>query len=170
MIVSTRRSTSRRCGRRQLRPLPGQESEQILELPGRKALIVVGGHQAFGFDVDAAQLGPVERMKPLVIPDHLQGISILIQQNTIDYFSVGRSHVHRQVAVHGRQGFQMGAATAVLMVLLLGERIDNRAGLARASDVVQVWRGESAPASEHVTGSAMAFAPEDLLAVRDIPG
>src|SRR5215471_629260 len=64
----------------------------------------------------------------------------------------------------------MGTATAVLMVLLFRERIHNRAGLERASDVVQVRRRESALASKHMTVTALAFAPEDLFAVRDIAG
>src|SRR5215468_10297180 len=104
-------------------------------------------------------------MEPLVVPDYLQGISILIEQDAIDYFPVGRSQMHGQVAVHGRQRFQMRAATVIFMVLLLGERIDNRAGLTRGSNVVQVRRGQSALAPEHVAVAALAFAPEDLLAL-----
>jgi hypothetical protein len=64
----------------------------------------------------------------------------------------------------------MGTAAAVFMMLLPGERIDNRAGLARASNVVQIRRGKSALASEHVTVTAPTFAPEDLLAMGSMPG
>src|SRR5215471_10924665 len=64
----------------------------------------------------------------------------------------------------------MSAAAPVLMVLFLGERIDNRTGFARARDVGQVRRGEPALASEHVTATALTFAPEDLLSVSGIPG
>src|SRR5690348_6514267 len=64
----------------------------------------------------------------------------------------------------------MSAAAAVFTVLLLGERIDNRAGLAHAGDVVQIRRGEPALAAEHVTATALAFPPENLLAMRRIAG
>src|SRR5579871_313562 len=64
----------------------------------------------------------------------------------------------------------MGAAALIFVVLLLGERIDNRAGLAPAGDVVQIRRGESALTAEHVTAAALTFAPEDLLAMGRIPG
>jgi hypothetical protein len=56
------------------------------------------------------------------------------------------------------------------MVLLLRERIDDRAGFARPRDVVQVRRTESSLPSEHVTAAALAFAPKDLFTVRGIPG
>lgn len=88
LIFSAELRASRRWGR--FRSLPGQECNQILELLGGQTLVIVGGHQALGFNVDAAQIGTVERMKPLIVADHLQGISILVQQDAIEYFSVSR--------------------------------------------------------------------------------
>src|SRR5579871_2145138 len=64
----------------------------------------------------------------------------------------------------------MGAAATVFMVLLLRKRIDNRARFANAGDVAQIRRRESSLAAQHMTGTALAFSPEDLFAMRAITG